>query len=156
MVYSVGDCVFLIEELDTFCSPYEFSVEFANIIQRGRHRNIDFIGISQRPYGINRTISSQCKEIITFQQSEPRDITFLSMYIGKNVEAVRDLGQYEYLYWADNKCSIVKPSGVAHALDRAEDEQTEKELTKDHDFDISISSDENIENQENQENQEGD
>lgn len=111
LVYSVGDCLFVVEELDNFCSPYEFSLEFANIIQRGRHANIDFFGVSQRPYGINRTISSQCKEIITFQMSEPRDISYLSTYIGKEVEAVRELGQYEYLHWNNGHITIHKPGG---------------------------------------------
>lgn len=116
LVYSVGDCVFIVEELDNFCSPYEFSLDFANIIQRGRHVGVDFIGVSQRPMGINRTISAQCKEILTFQQSEPRDLTYLSTYIGKDVDKVRELGQYEYLHWRMGQITIHKPDGSATDL----------------------------------------
>lgn len=98
--YLCGSMVFAAEEIDTFCKPNDISTDFANIIQRGRHKNIDFYGVSQRPYGINRIVSSQAKRIITFQQSEPRDLDYLSMYIGKELsEQVRDLPQYQFLDW---------------------------------------------------------
>lgn len=100
LVYICGGMVFAAEEIDTFCRPNEISLEFANVIQRGRHKAIDFYGISQRPYGINRIISSQAKRIITFQQSEPRDLDYLSMYIGKELsEKVRDLDRFCFLDW---------------------------------------------------------
>lgn len=126
LVYNVGDCVFVVEELDNFCSPYELPFDMANIIQRGRHANIDFIGVSQRPFGINRTVSAQCKEIITFQQSEPRDIQYLSTYIGKEVERVRDLGKYHYLHWCDGHVAIHSPTGEIRTPYKDTDDETEE------------------------------
>lgn len=99
LVYACGDMVFVAEEIDSFCTPTEIRPDFANIIQRGRHKNITFYGVSQRPYGINRIISAQSKEIYTFQQSEPRDIEYLTTYIGQDVEKVRELPQYNFLHW---------------------------------------------------------
>lgn len=108
MVYNVGDCVFVVEELDTFCSPYEISPSFSDVIRRGRHNNIDFIGITQRPHGINRTLTSQANEIISFHQSEPRDIDFLSLYIGQEAKKLNSLSQYEYLYYNNGKIETFK------------------------------------------------
>lgn len=110
LVYTCGDMVFAAEEIDKFCKPNGISLAFSNIIQRGRHRDITFIGVSQRPFGINRIISSQAKDIYTFQQSEPRDLEYLSMYIGKDLtEKVRELPQYHFLHWqADGHIEIKK------------------------------------------------
>ena len=99
LVLACGDMTFLVEELDTFCSPQEIGDSFASIIQRGRHFNITFIGVSQRPFGINRVISSQAKEIYTFQHDEPRDLDYLSLYIGKEVEQIKALKEYHFLKW---------------------------------------------------------
>lgn len=110
LVYACGDMVFAAEEIDKFCQSNNISLSFSNIIQRGRHRDITFIGVSQRPFGINRIISSQAKDIYTFQQSEPRDLEYLSMYIGKDLtEKVRELPQYHFLHWqADGQIEIKK------------------------------------------------
>lgn len=99
LVLDCGDMTFMVEELDTFCSPQEMGDSFASIIQRGRHFNITFIGVSQRPFGINRVISSQAKEIYTFQHDEPRDLEYLSLYIGKEVEQIKTLKEYHFLKW---------------------------------------------------------
>lgn len=109
LVWASGNMSFVVEELDTFCSSQNISDSFASIIQRGRHRDITLIGISQRPYGISRLITSQAKEIYTFIHTEPRDIEYLSMYMGKDVEKLRDLEQYHYLKWDhEGKISIQK------------------------------------------------
>lgn len=100
MAWACENLVFIVEEVDRFSDSFHLSYEFANIVQRGRHRNITLIAISQRPYRVNRTLSSQVKELYTFQQSEPRDIAFLSEFIGQDVEKVRNLPQYNYLHWS--------------------------------------------------------
>lgn len=102
LVYECGDMVFVVEEIDRFSDSTHLPIEFANIVQRGRHRDITLIAISQRPYRVNRTLSSQVKELYTFQQSEPRDIDFISEFIGQNLEAVRNLPLYNYLHWTSD------------------------------------------------------
>jgi len=103
LVYSLGDMMFLVEEIDTFCSSQTISTAFANIIQRGRHKNITLIGVSQRPYGIHRLITSQAKEIYSFLHREPRDVEYLKSFIGSEAEKVRDLPRYHYLLWRGGK-----------------------------------------------------
>ena len=98
LVWECGDMALIVEELDAFCGSLGISDSFANVIQRGRHRDITLIGISQRPYGINRLISSQAKEIYSFIMTEPRDIEYISQYIGKEVD-LKELKQYYYLRW---------------------------------------------------------
>lgn len=102
LVYECGNMVFIVEEIDRFSDSTHLPLEFANIVQRGRHRDITLIAISQRPYRVNRTLSSQVKELYTFQQSEPRDIDFISEFIGQDLDRVRTLPIYNYLHWTSD------------------------------------------------------
>lgn len=99
IVYTMYDMVFIVEEVDTF-SVNSISLPFANIIQRGRHNEISLWGISQRPYRVNRTLSSQCKEVICFRMTEPRDVDYIRFLMGdKAAEEVKNLKLFYYVYW---------------------------------------------------------
>jgi hypothetical protein len=104
LVYTLGNCCFLVEEIDCYCSSYQISDTFAAIVQRGRHKNITLIGITQRPYGIHRLVTSQAKEIYIFNTNEPRDREYLRTLLGQEVEPKLDaLKQYEFIRWQDGK-----------------------------------------------------
>lgn len=104
LVFSLGDMTFLVEEVDCYCTSWQISDAFAHIIQRGRHKNITLIGVTQRPYGIHRLLTSQAKEIYIFGTNEPRDREYLKLLLGAEIEAKLDqLKQYEYLHWQDGK-----------------------------------------------------
>lgn len=102
LVFSLGDLTFLIEEIDCYCSAYKISDQFARIIQRGRHKNITLIGITQRPFGIHRLLTSQAKVIYVFNTNEPRDREYLRTLLGQEIDAKLDsLKQYEFIKWED-------------------------------------------------------
>lgn len=102
LVYYVGNVCFLVEEVDAFCGPYQISDAFAAVIQRGRHKNITLIGITQRPFGVNRLLTSQAKEVYVFSTNEPRDREYLRNLLGQEIEAKLDqLEQYQYVSWQD-------------------------------------------------------
>jgi hypothetical protein len=99
LVYLCGNMAFIVEELDLTAGTHDNDIEFLSLIKRGRHRNVDIIGISQRPFGINRNITSQAKEIYSFCQKEPRDIDYLRYYLGESAELIRHLKNYHFYYW---------------------------------------------------------
>ena len=104
LVYTIGDICFVVEEIDCYCTAYQISESFAHVVQRGRHKNIMLIGITQRPYGINRLLTSQAKEIYVFNTNEPRDREYLRILLGQDIDAKLDnLKQYEYVKWTDGK-----------------------------------------------------
>lgn len=126
LVWECEDMALIVEEMDAFCGSAGISDSFANIVQRGRHRNITLIGISQRPYGISRLISSQAKEIYSFIMTEPRDIEYLSQYIGKDVDKIRDLKEFNYYKWDAVKGISIGKAGGSPATTK----QTPKEIDK--------------------------
>lgn len=112
LVYSCGDITFLVEEIDTFLSlnPAGLDRRFLNIVQRGRHRDIELIGITQRPYTMPAILRSQCKELYTFRQFEQRDIEWLRGILGHEADKVKDLKQFEYIHYSDGNIVAGKTS----------------------------------------------
>lgn len=82
----------VIEELWNYCSPYYIDPDLFKIIAYGRHKKINFIGISQRPAHIHRLVTSQANVIVSFKQYEPRDITYLGYFGFKHLTKLK---QYE-------------------------------------------------------------
>ena len=104
LVFALGDMTFLVEEVDCYCTSYQISDAFAHIVQRGRHKNISLIGVTQRPFGIHRLLTSQAKEIYVFGTNEPRDRDYLKLLLGEAIEAKLDqLQQYQYVHWQEGK-----------------------------------------------------
>jgi len=104
LVYKLGGCCFLVEEIDCYCSSNQISDNFAAIIQRGRHKNITLIGVTQRPFGINRLLTAMAKEVYVFNTNEPRDREYLRTLLGQEIEQKLDaLEQYQYVHWKDGR-----------------------------------------------------
>lgn len=102
MVYGCENMTFLIEELDRFSKPLTLSLPFRNIIQRGRHRNIELIGVTQRPHGVDRLLTSMSKEMYIFNTTEPRDVQYFKDTVGYPVVVkIADLKEYEYVKYQD-------------------------------------------------------
>lgn len=89
---------FVVEELDIYCQNGRTCPEFFQIIRRGRHCNVELIGVSQRPHGFGRDLTSQAKEFYIFNTREPKDIQYLKEYFGEYLaEQIGKLQQYEYV-----------------------------------------------------------
>lgn len=102
LVYPCEDLTFLVEELDRYSKPLTLTLPFKNIIQRGRHNNIELIGITQRPHGVDKLLTSQAKEMYIFNTTEPRDIDYFKDTIGYPVVVkIADLKEYEYVKYQD-------------------------------------------------------
>jgi len=102
LVYGCENMTFLIEELDRYSKPLTLSPPFKDIIQRGRHRNIELIGVTQRPHGVDKLLTSQAKEMFIFNTTEPRDVDYFKDTIGYPVVVkIAALQEYEYVKYQD-------------------------------------------------------
>lgn len=102
LVYECEDLTFLVEELDRYSKPLTLSLPFKNIIQRGRHRNIELIGVTQRPHGVDKLLTSQAKQMYIFNTTEPRDVDYFKDTIGYPVVVkIAALNEYEYVKYQD-------------------------------------------------------
>ena len=96
------DLTFLIEEMDRYSKPLTLSPQFKEVIQRGRHLKIELIGVTQRPHGIDKLLTSQAKQMFIFNTTEPRDIAYFKDVAGyEAVKKMAALEQYQYVKWTD-------------------------------------------------------
>jgi len=104
LVWECQDMTFLVEEIDQYCQLHRMSPEMKNIVQRGRHRHIELIGVTQRPANIDRLLTSQTKEMYILSMTEPRDIAYFKDAINGNIEEkIEALEQYQYVHWQENE-----------------------------------------------------
>jgi hypothetical protein len=102
LVWQCGNLTFLIEEVDRYARPLAMCNAFKEIIQRGRHRNIAIIGVTQRPHGVDRLLTSQAKRMFIFNTTEPRDVDYFKDVIGDQAATkIAELKQYEFVEWQD-------------------------------------------------------
>jgi len=104
LVYTCTSMHFVVEELDTYFRQGQTCREFNRLVYRGRHANIDMIGVSQRPFGYGRSLTSQAKEWYVFSTREPDDLTWMKKYFGQEFTAqLEQLNpqDYQYLHWVD-------------------------------------------------------
>jgi len=102
VVYECEDLTYLVEELDRYSRPLAMSRVFKNIVQDGRHQNIELIGVTQRPHGIDKLLTSQAKQMFIFNTTEPRDIDYFKDVVGYEVvKKIAALQEYEYVKWLD-------------------------------------------------------
>jgi len=101
-VFALGDLTFVVEEIDSICTPFDIPLPMQAIIQRGRHKNVEMIGVTPAPFGIHRDLTRQAKDIFVFKTTEPRDVQYLQRLLGSRIEhKLAALEQYEFIHWSD-------------------------------------------------------
>jgi hypothetical protein len=97
----VNTCFFILEEVDLIADSNRINDDLLYNIKYGRHYERSILWISRCPYEINRFLTRQTDLMITFKQTEPRDLDYLAKYsFNKDIAT---LGQYEYAYTGDEK-----------------------------------------------------
>lgn len=83
---ALGDCLLVLEEADLFCSPNFIPGELWKLIQYGRprpgRRGVHLLATSRSPADVHRSLTRQAYEVYCFTTQEPRDLEYLSKYVG--------------------------------------------------------------------------
>jgi len=96
-VYDLGNCVFLVEEIDSASSAVSVPQYLSFLYRYGRHRNIDMFAVSRRPAEVPRIVTAMSNIYYIFSITEPRDIMYLNqLQVGLGDRAKR-LEQFEYI-----------------------------------------------------------
>jgi len=94
----VGDLTMVIDEIDILASPISVPFELSRNLRYGRHRGLSLIAASRRAAEIPRLLTSQSDSIVSFNQTEPRDIQYLTSCCGSLfAEMTTKLQKFEYL-----------------------------------------------------------
>lgn len=82
-VFCMKDMTLLAEEIDLVSTAGDMPDGLKKIINYGRHRGINLIGLSRRAHRVPRDLTANADKIYTFSQFEPRDIRYLAEYMGE-------------------------------------------------------------------------
>lgn len=104
LVFALGNLTLVVEEIEAYCSSHSINMNLMAILARGRHKNIDLIGVTQRPFGIHRYLTSQAKTAYVFRTNEPADRDYLKNLLGSEIEPLLDqLKEFEHIVWQEHK-----------------------------------------------------
>lgn len=70
-------CSIVFEEASKFCNPKSIPDAINNLIHYGRHYQMNLVFTARRAAELHRSVTSQSTAIVSFQQTEPNDITIL-------------------------------------------------------------------------------
>lgn len=101
IINEINNYTLIAEEVDYWCTSQYLHPELDNLTRYGRHFKRNLIWISRNPYEINRFLTRQSDLIVTFKQTEPRDLDYFKRYTFN--KDIQELEQYEYAYWGDKE-----------------------------------------------------
>jgi len=86
MVFAAGKMTFVVEEVDTYIDGQgRASDEFRQLIQRGRHADVDMICVTQTPKGFGRLLTSQTETFYLFATREPDHLDYFRKRFGRRL-----------------------------------------------------------------------
>lgn len=99
LVSLVPDTLLVVEESQRIVPPAKKLPEsFEDLIYRGRHSGTSIHLVAQRPTTVDIAVRSQFNRLVTFRQSEARDINWITDVTGYNLdEEIRGLAVMEYV-----------------------------------------------------------
>lgn len=95
--------MFVVDEIDYFCSTHSIPKQFDEIVKRGRHQGLNLIVATRRPHEIPPIIRSQVSSLVTFRHIEPRDLEYLTSIIDLPMEEISNLKKFHYVNWTVDK-----------------------------------------------------
>lgn len=136
VAYAAGRCWLVIEETQRILpsSRMEPPASFLDVIYRGRHKQVNVLMVSQRPSTVHIAARSQWSRIITFRQTEPADVDWITNVSGFQTINPLTLPQSHYYDITPNgwhkKCldNTRKPARIPDETETVETE-TETEGT---------------------------
>lgn len=102
---TIGRLTLVVDEAEIYINPQSMPDSFRWLIQFGRHREISLVAVGRRAPELNIYLRAQQTSIISFAQSEPRDIDHLEAY-GFDPLEIENLEGHEYATLGDSPDSI--------------------------------------------------
>lgn len=93
------ESLFVVEESQRIIPPMvKLPESFADLIFRGRHSGTSILLVSQRPTTVDIAVRSQFHRLITFRQTEKRDLNWITDVSGYELDdEIRGLDVLEYI-----------------------------------------------------------
>lgn len=135
MVFEMGNCVFVAEEVNEYIGDYQNTPKFRRLIRRGRNRGIGVICTSQRPKYLSTNFIAAVDHWFIFRQDLKVDLDRIFEYLERanpdyNQDFVAALPNFHYLHkYVEKKtgkniviaCKPVKDTAKAKIITKPEE-----------------------------------
>ncbi len=101
--YALGNLALIIEEVDAFTGANMYPRALGDMINFGRHRNVDLIVSARRAALVPRLLTSQASDFVLFNMTEVRDIKWVGETLGESMDRLRDLQRGQFLRWTSGE-----------------------------------------------------
>lgn len=119
-------CTLCVDELDKLCSPSTLPVELHDVVNYGRHYRVSLIGLARRPNKLHRDITANADRIVIGQTLEPRDVDYLTEFIGETLAArAKRLRRWEFVVWPDDLETDSRDDAAGETRDDADEDEAE-------------------------------
>lgn len=111
-LFALRNTILYFEEIHNFASSHFIPKELMRIITLGRKKGLGVLIVSQRPSLVNKTILTQCENIIIFN-CYPFDAETLKDILGDRWKRIPDLLPFHYLFYTirSKECLIIDSNG---------------------------------------------
>lgn len=95
--------LFVIDEADRICSSSFQPDCLKELVNYGRHDNVDTLAIARTPQRLHTDLRINASLVISFNLKIESSLKFLSDMMGREAaEAIKNLKKYHYVKWTDN------------------------------------------------------
>ena len=100
-VYTFGNYYISVDEFHNYLPSRAGRIPrwVAQVLRLGRHKNIGFIGISQRPADVNTAFKGLASKAFIFRLVFSHDVKYMVDWFGRALESVRELDGFRFIYF---------------------------------------------------------
>lgn len=100
--WSAENCMVVWEEVDRWSDAGRLPDHAFAMVNQGRHRGLRIIATARRPHRVSRDLTANASRIVAFKTVEPRDVAYLSGYMGKEAAGmIAGLGEFQAVDWSE-------------------------------------------------------
>lgn len=119
LAWSLGSALVVIDEGDIAMSATQVPPAFLRLVEQGRHREVGVVLATRRPASIPRNLTSSVDTAYVGRMTEPRDKAFFREAWGPEMDAVENLGAFEFLRWQEPRDGETDATLVKIRADRS-------------------------------------
>jgi Cdc6-like AAA superfamily ATPase len=103
-------CTLVVDEVDLFCNPHQINADLRDLIRYGRHWKVNLLFAARRAAEVNRNVTAQSDVLISFRQTETRDIQSLKLAYSE-AERLPELqpDSFEFIVFGDLDATPFRP-----------------------------------------------
>lgn len=115
LVFAIGNFYLIVDEMADHCTPQYIGQRHSEILRVGRHQNMGYCGITQRPASVHNTFKGQVTKNFVFRLNLPPDVKYLKDWMGDEMEIIRTLPDFHYIVWDGENTVLMKPIEIKQA-----------------------------------------